>query len=379
MRRLSRFLILMIGLASLALSTTVLAAPALAQEVEITALGRFDGWRENPLIGYGIVTGLAGTGDTSRSAITRQSLRNAYSRLGLTVDEADISSRNVAVVIVTANLPASANVGDRISVSVASSGDARSLAGGTLLMTPLLGPDAQPYALAQGPLVTGGYAFESELNLQQRNFPTHARIQDGASVERPVNARLLNADNRLTFLLTEPNFTTSARIAAAINEHFGYIIATAVNADEVSIEFRGSDEFLTAFIASLESIRVTPARAPRIVINERTGTIVAGADVTISSVAIAQGDIRVTVEADNYASQPAFIRGIANDVSSLIVTNTELTVSQGDNDVVASFPNTTVADLVQGLSAANVETRRIISILHAIKAAGALHADIIVQ
>lgn len=368
-----------IFLVALLVGISFLAPPAFSQDVEIKALGRFDGWRENALIGYGIVTGLAGTGDTSRSAVTRQALRNAYSRLGVTVDEEDISSRNVAVVIVTASLPASANVGDRISVSVSSTGDARSLTGGTLLMTPLLGPDAQTYALAQGPLVTGGYAFESELNVQQRNFPTHARIEGGATVEAPVNARLLNGEGNLTFLLSEPNFTTSARIAAAINANFGYVIATAVNADEVSIGFTGDAQNLTAFVAALENVRVAPARTPRIVINERTGTIVAGADVVISSVTIAQGDIRVTVEADNYASQPAFIGGFANDVSSLVVTNTELTVTQGEDDVVASFPNTTVADLVQGLSAAHVDTRRIISILHAVKTAGALHAEIIVQ
>ena len=367
-------------LASVCLATVIgEAAPVLAQDVELRALGRFDGWRENALIGYGIVVGLAGSGDSPRSAVTRQALRNVYSRLGTTVSEADISSRNVAVVIVSANLPASANVGDRISVTVSSAGDARSLAGGVLLMTPLLGPNGQSYALAQGSLVTGGYSFESDLNLQQRNYPTTARIEGGATVEAPVQARLLNDAGELTFLLSEPNHSTASRAAEAINDRFQAPIATAVNADEVRIRFLGAADSATAFIASVESVRVTPNRTPRIVINERTGTIVAGGDVTISSVVISQGDVRVTVVAENYASQPSFISGFASDVASLVVTNTELEVSSGENDVVASFPNTTVADLVEGLSHAHVDTRRMISILQAIKTAGALHAEIVVQ
>ena len=367
-------------LASVCLATVIgEAAPVLAQDVELRALGRFDGWRENALIGYGIVVGLAGSGDSPRSAVTRQALRNVYSRLGTTVSEADISSRNVAVVIVSANLPASANVGDRISVTVSSAGDARSLAGGVLLMTPLLGPNGQSYALAQGSLVTGGYSFESDLNLQQRNYPTTARIEGGATVEAPVQARLLNDAGELTFLLSEPNHSTASRAAEAINDRFQAPIATAVNADEVRIRFLGAADSATAFIASVEGVRVTPNRTPRIVINERTGTIVAGGDVTISSVVISQGDVRVTVVAENYASQPSFISGFASDVASLVVTNTELEVSSGENDVVASFPNTTVADLVEGLSHAHVDTRRMISILQAIKTAGALHAEIVVQ
>jgi flagellar P-ring protein precursor FlgI len=354
-------------------------ASAPAQEVQLRALGRFEGWRENALIGYGLVTGLAGSGDTRRNVVTRQALRNVLSRLGTAVTEEQISSRNVAVVIVTARLPASANVGDRIDATVASIGDARSLAGGTLLMTPLMGPDQRPYALAQGQLVAGGHSFESDLNRQQRNYPTSAVLQGGATVEAPVDAQIDRGNGELAFLLNDPGFGTAQRIADGINGRFGPGSATVKNADEVRVRFRGASDRLAGFVAELESIGVQPDRAPRIVINERTGTIVAGADVMISSVVISQGDIKITVTGDNHASQPSFIGGLANDVRSLVVTNTRLEVEQGDRDAVVRFPNTSVGDLVQGLSQARVNTRRTISVLQAIKAAGALHADIIVQ
>lgn len=354
-------------------------AAAIAQQVPLSTLGRFDGWRENSLIGYGLVTGLAGSGDTRRSEVTRQALKNVLSRLGTSVTEEQISSRNVAVVIVTAKLPASANLGDSINATVSSIGDARSLAGGTLLMTPLLGPNGQPYALAQGALVTGGHSFDNDLNSQQRNYPTTAMLESGATIERPVNASILGYGSTVTFLLNDPNFMTARRIADAINARFGGGIAEARDADEVRIAYGGNRGELTAFAAEVQSVTVEPERSARVVINERTGTIVAGGDVVISSVVISQGDIRVTVSGERGASQPSFIDGLANDDRSLVVTNTRLDVDQGGDDAVVSFPNTTVADLVQGLSQARVSTRRTISILQAVKAAGALHADLIVQ
>ncbi|WP_332819478.1 flagellar basal body P-ring protein FlgI [Sphingopyxis sp.] len=366
-------------LSLLALATLALPIAAAAQDAPIKALGRFDGWRENSLIGYGVVIGLAGTGDTRRSEVTRQALRNVLSRLGTSVSEEQINSRNAAVVIVTATLPPSANLGDRIDAVVSSIGDSRSLAGGTLLMTPLLGPNQQPYALAQGPLTVGGYDFEDNLNRQQRNFPTTAVLSGGATIEAPVDAQILKSNGEVSFLLNHPSFTTASRIAAAINGRLGGGVAFVRNADEVVVRFGGGQGGLPMFVADIENLRVDPDSLARIVINERTGTIVAGAEVRISSVVVSQGDIRVTVTSENYASQPSFIGGFANDVQSLIVTNTKLDVDEGSNDTVATFPNTTVGDLVQGLSRSRVGTRRIINILQAIKAAGALHADIVVQ
>ena len=350
-----------------------------AREAQLKGLGRFDGWRENSLIGYGIVVGLSGSGDSRRSVMTQKALGNVLSRLGTSVGQDDISSRNVAVVIVTGVLPASANPGDRFSVTVSSAGDARSLSGGTLLMTPLLGPDRQTYALAQGALVTGGFNFEADLNMQQRNYPTTARLENGATVEVGVDADLRIVDGELRFLLNEPDFTTADRIAIRVNSALGPDTAWAKSADEVRIRFDAGERKLAAFVARVETLSVEPDRMPRVVINERTGTIVAGGDVTISSVVISQGDIRIAVTAENYASQPGFIGGLATNVRSLVVTNTDLAVEEGADDVVAVFPNTSIADLAEGLRDVNIDTRRIISILQAMKEAGALHAEIIVQ
>lgn len=370
-----------LGLFSAAAAILLAAAPvpAAAQQVPLGGLGRFSGWRDNSLVGYGLVIGLSGSGDTRRSGVTRQALRNVLNRMGTNVTDDQISSRNVAVVMVVGTLPASANVGDRIDVTVSSIGDARSLAGGTLLMTPLLGPDQRTYALAQGALLTGGHNFESELNRQQRNYPTTALLQGGATVETAVDAQIMGRDGALAFLLSNPNFATAQRIADGINGRFGAGTASVKNADEVTIRFAGDRDRFAAFVADLEALSIEPSRSPRVVINERTGTIVAGGDVLISSVSISQGDIRVSVTSDNQASQPSFISGFANDVRSLVVTNTRLDVDEGSEDRMIRLPNTSVADLIQALTQAKVSTRRVISVLQAVKAAGALHAEIVVQ
>lgn len=357
----------------------VVPTAALAQQVPLKGLGHFGGWRENSLIGYGIVTGLAGSGDTRRSEVTRLALRNVLIRLGTAVTEDQISSRNVAVVMVTAVLPPSANVGDRIDATVSSIGDARSLAGGTLIMTPMLGPDQRTYALAQGPLLVGGYHFDSNLNQQQRNYPTTATLQGGATIETAVELSLVTGDGELAFMLKNPSFSTAQRIAERISDRMGDKIAWAKGADEVRIRFAGAPAEVAGFVARLENLMVEPDTMPRIVINERTGTVVAGGGAMISSVSIAQGDIKVTITQQNIASQPDFYSGFASDVSSLIVTNTRLEVDQGSADRAFTFPNTSVADLFRALSRARVDTRRMISILQAIRAAGALHAEIIVQ
>ena len=372
---------LIVGLVSLVAMSVVAVLPSLvvAQNAPIKSLGRFEGWRDNALVGYGIVVGLSGSGDSPRSTVTRQALQNVFSRLGTVVGETDINARNVAVVLVTATLPASANVGDRISVTVSSAGDARSLAGGVLLMTPLSGPDRRNYALAQGSLVAGGYSFEDQGDRQQRNLPTTARIEDGATVELPVEARLVRADGSVGFLLNDANFATASRIADAINSRHGMGSASAVGADEVRIMLNGRPEALTRFLGEIGNLQIIPDRMPRIVINERTGTVVAGSDVTISSVVLAQGDLRISVKTENQVSQPGLFVGPASGVSSLAVTNSELVVTQGVDEAVVTFPNSTVADLVQSLNMAKVDTRRIIAVLQAMHAAGALNAEIVVQ
>lgn len=367
--------------ASMALTlvlTTLGALDAAAQTVPVKALGRFDGWRENALVGYGLVTGLSGSGDTRNNGVTRQALRNVLSRLGTNVAAEEISSRNVAVVIVTAKLPASANVGDQIDVTVSSVGDARSIAGGTLLMTSLMGPDQQVYALAQGPLVVGGHQFEAQLNVAQRNYPTTGRVVQGGTIERSVDARVVNTRGEISFLLAQPDFETAQAIADAVNSRYGNV-ARVENADRVIISSPGVQAGMAQYLASIEALSVRPARQYRVVVNERTGTIVAGGDVSISPSVISQGDIRVVVETRNEGSQPSYISGLASDVASLLVSNTRLEVDEGRNDASIRMGASTIGDLVQGLKSLHVDTRRIISILQALRSSGALHAELVVE
>lgn len=352
------------------------AAPARADEVRVKDLGRFLGWRDNALVGYGVVTGLTGSGDTPRNEVTQQALKNVLSRLGATITPEQARSRNVAVVVVTATLPPSANVGDRIDVTVTSVGDARSLAGGTLLMTPLVGPDQRTYALAQGQVVVGGFRFESRESLEQKNYPASGVVSGGATVETGVDADLLRGGKELVFVLREADFTTATRVADAINATLGEPRARLKDADAIGIDVSLDPDPLRV-IARIENAMVTPAGLSRIVINERSGTIVAGGGVRLSSAVISQGDIRVSVTVDNQASQPAFVGGVTPGLQSLVVTNTRIEVDAGD--AVVQLPDTTVGDLVEALTRARVDTRGKIAVLQALKAAGALHADLIVQ
>jgi flagellar P-ring protein FlgI len=351
---------------------------AYSEPVRLKDLGRFQGWRDNPLVGYGIVTGLAGTGDSSRNEVTQQALRNALARLGISVTADQVRSRNVAVVMITAALPASANIGDKIDISVASIGDAISLAGGTLLMTPLLGPDQQTYALAQGPVVIGGYRFEADQNSRQKNYPTSGILSNGGTVERSVEADLYGDLKQITYILRDPDFNTAETVALGINRALGYSAASVKSADAIDISTENMTTPLNSFLAKIENVSVSPDRTARIVINERSGTVVAGGDVQISDVVIAQGDIKVSVSIDRDAVQPNIFGGFVNNARGLVISNTRLDVEEGRNAVMR-FPGTSIAELIQGLSRAEVPTRTMIAILQAMKAAGALHADIIVQ
>ncbi len=364
--------------AGLVVALALCGAQARADEVRVKDLGRFLGWRENALVGYGIVTGLAGSGDSPRSEVTRQALKSALSRLGANVTLDQIQSRNVAAVVVTATLPASANVGDRIDVTVSSVGDARSLVGGSLLMTPLVGPDQRPYALAQGALVVGGYRFDSNYTRQQKNYPASGLVPGGATVETSVASDLLGEGGALTFILKDADATTAERLVTGINGAMGPGVARVRDAGAVVITTAAANGDIYRLISRVESLTINPDGLARVVVNERSGTVVAGGGVRISSVVISQGDIRVSVKIDNQASQPPFFVGSGADARSLIVTNTRLDVADS-KDAVVSLPNTTVADLVEGLTRVHVDTRGVISVLQAMKAAGALHADIIVQ
>jgi flagellar P-ring protein precursor FlgI len=355
------------------------AAETASGSVRLKDLGRFLGRRDNMLVGYGIVTGLSGSGDAPRNQATRQAMQNLLSQFDLVVPVEQIQSRNVAMVMITATLPATANVGDKIDVNVTSTGDARSIAGGTLIMSPLRGPDKRVYALAQGPVTVGGFRFDGNGNLRQKNHPTVGVVSEGGTVEVPVRAELVADNGHLDYILKNADAVTSERIAARINESMGSGAATSLDPETVRIRAPQNPGRLNAFVASIEGLSVIPDVASRVIINERTGTIAAGGDTRISPITISHGDLRVSIDTEYTASQPNFI-GIADDsVRSLIVGNSRLGVEEGDQHVAMSYKQTTVAELVASLAKARVNTRDVISILQAIKAAGALHADLVVQ
>ncbi|WP_107313186.1 flagellar basal body P-ring protein FlgI [Burkholderia metallica] len=358
------------------LSTGVGATTA---DVRLKDLGRFLGWRDNMLVGYGIVTGLSGSGDSPRNQATRQAMTNMLSQFDLNLTQDQLQSRNVAMVMIAASLPPTSDVGDKIDVNVTSMGDARSLSGGTLIMTPLRGPDRKVYALAQGPVSVGGYRYDGNGNLRMKNHPTAGTIPEGATVEVPVTAELVNRDGYLSFVLKDADAITAERIASQINRSFGGGTARSLDARTVRIRAPLDGGGLNNYVARIESLAVAPDQRSRVVINERSGTVVAGGDTHIAPVTISHGDIKVTVATQYNASQPGLIGITGPNVRSLVVGNSELYVDEPGQTVAASFPQGSVGDLVQALKTSRISTRDVIAILEAIKAAGALHADIIVQ
>ena len=356
------------------------AAPAAPESVRIKDLGRIQGWRGNVLVGYGIVTGLAGTGDSSGNAATRQALSNVLSQFNLAVPASQIQSRNVAVVMISAELPSFAREGDTLDVTVASTGDARSLVGGSLLVAPLHAPNGRVYALAQGPLSVGGYRYDANGNVVQKNHPTVGSVPNGARVEVGVHADVPPDQKSLTFVLNDPDYTTASRMASAINQRFGIALASARDAEGVDIAIPSENRAeLVAFISRIESVEIQPDQRARVVINERTGTVVSGGDVRISPVAISQGDLKIAISSTNSVSQPTEIIGANPGVRTAIVTNTQVNVGEPQGPGYLAPGSTTVADLVHSLDRLKANTRDIISILRAVKAAGALHAELVVQ
>jgi flagellar P-ring protein FlgI len=357
-----------------------LALPAGAQtpRIRIKDLGKLQGWRENSLVGWGIVTGLAGTGDSPSNRTTRQALSNVFAQFNLNVAPDQVQSRNVAVVMVSASLPVFAHEGDSVDVTVGSAGDARSLVGGTLLVAPLKGADGRVYALAQGPLSVGGYRYDSNGNVVQKNHPTVGSIPGGGVVEVGVANEIGDSPN-LTFVLADPDYTTASRVATAMNAQVAPGIARARDASGIDITIPESQRAqIVAFVAKLENVAVEPDRRAKVVINERTGTVVAGGDVTISRVSISQGDLKINVKEQTSVSQPTVIGQASPAVRTAAITNSRVDV---DEDTGPGYlaSGTTVADLVQSLAKLKTSTRDVISIIRAIKAAGALHAELVVQ
>ncbi|RQP26658.1 flagellar basal body P-ring protein FlgI [Piscinibacter terrae] len=377
----SRLTLAFVLAALLGASLPAVAAAAASTDapVRIKDLGRLSGWRENALVGYGLVTGLAGTGDSARSKATRQSIANMLSRFDVAIPSDDVNTRNVAAVMVTAQLPAFARTGDTIDVTVTSVGDARSLVGGTLLLAPMKGANGHVYALAQGSVSVGGYRYDANGTLTQKNHPTVGTVSAGATVEATA-PDTAGPQRSVTFVLAQPDYTTAARIADAINQQLGQSIAEVRDAGGVDVavpeKFAGQ---VPRFLATLESVSVQPDRRAKVVVNERTGTVVSGGDVRISRVAVSHGELRVSVVTENSVSQPTLVRQTGPGVRTQEVANSRISVDENAGSVFLPPTNNTVADLVQALARLHTPARDVISILEAVKAAGALHADLIVQ
>lgn len=343
----------------------------------IKDLAIFAGARDNQLVGYGLVTGLAGDGDKDQ-VYTVRSVANMLQRFGINVPSTTVSSKNVAVVMVTADIRAFSKNGSRLDVTVASMGDAKSLQGGVLLQTPLIGADGKVYAVAQGPLAVGGFiggAAGSGGATVQKNHPTVAQIPGGALVEREIPSEIVR-DKHLELLLREADFTSAARMAAAINQEFP---GSAEASDAMSVRVRvpeGEERSPVRFISRLESIEVDPDVPARIIINERTGTIVATARIKIASCAVSHGELTITVASSTDVSQPAPMSQTGNTVAAPR-TDTKVSEAKGRLIILNEMP--TVEKVATGLNAIGVTPRDMMAIFQAMKQAGALQAELILR
>jgi len=351
------------------------AAAANDPEVEIGNITRIKNQRVNQLIGYGIVVGLNGSGDSNRSQATVQSVANMLQNFGVNVTDGQVASQNIAAVMVTAELPPVAHNGDQLDITVNSIGDADSLQGGTLLLTPLQAPNGEVYASAQGPLSVGGYSVGGGGNSEQQNHPTVGKIPSGALVEKEINSNL-DGDN-LTYVVANPNFKTTSQIVATINNNFGAGTAQAENASTINISMPADSNYgMVDFIAEVNSLKVTPSVEARVVIDERTGTVVFSHNVHISTVAVAHGNLSVSISTQEEVSQPEpFSEGETTDTEDVEI---EVDEGQESNMLIVSQENT-IEDLVTALNAIGATPRDIISIIQKIDAAGALHADLVIE
>jgi flagellar P-ring protein precursor FlgI len=356
--------------------TVALLAPLAALASRVKDLTLVEGGRDNQIVGYGLVVGLAGDGD-SNAAATLRSVANILQRYGLQLNPTDIKAKNAAAVMITADLTAFLKPGARIDVNVASMGDAKTLQGGVLLQTPLLGADGRVYAVAQGPVAIGGFlggAGGAGGATVQKNHPTVGNISSGAIVEREVPATFVH-NNQLRLLLHNPDFTSASRLADSINTHWAGI-ALPIDAATLSVtlppDYRGRD---VAFIADLGQLEATPDTLARIVINERTGTIVATSTVRLSQVAIAHGSLTITVSNQQGVSQPgAFSNGTTAPVQS---TQTNVNEGKGAFTIFSEQPS--IERLAAALNALGVSTRDMMAIFQTLKRSGALQAELVIN
>jgi len=362
----------------LAVLIAVLPRPAMADKLR--DLADVAGARENQLVGYGIVSGLSGTGDDLTVPFASQSILSLLRRLGVQVDPTQVQQmmlRNVAAVVVTATLPAFARSGTKIDVTVSSIGNARSLSGGVLVQTVLKGPDQRPYAVAQGSLVVGGFEAHGRSGSSLRSGATNTgRISEGALVERDV-ATTVVTDGKLALELRTPGFTVAARIAAAVNAKLGGASAHAEDGGRVAVtvppEYQGK---MVELVAALEDVDVVPVRRARVVINERTGTIVAGGDVRLSPVAVVHGSLTIVVREARAVSQPT---APLTQGRTVVTPQSHISADEGDREIHYIPAAATLADVASAMNTLGLPPRELGSVLQALRSAGALEAEVVIQ
>jgi flagellar P-ring protein precursor FlgI len=347
--------------------------PAQAATARIKDIVNIEGVRDNQLVGYGLVVGLNGTGDgLSNSPFTKQSLQAMLERLGVNTRGENMRTGNVAAVMVTANLPAFSTQGSRLDVHVASIGDASSLQGGTLLVTPLLGADGETYAIAQGEVLINGFKASGDAATIVSGVPTTGRISSGALIEREINF-VLGAQRSLRLALKNPDLTTSRRIALSINDFIGVPCATPEDGSTVRInlpeKFNGN---IVDLLTDIEQLVVETDQSAKIIIDENSGIIVMGKDVRVSTVAVAQSNLTVTIAETPAVSQPQPL----SPGQTTVVPRTDLNVNMVNSDLALVKESVSLQELVDGLNALGITPRDLIAILQAIKASGALQADI---
>ena len=341
-------------------------------DARLKEIARLQGVRGNQLLGYGIVVGLDGTGDKDQTRFTIQSLTNLLSRQGITIDPTTVKVKNVAAVIVTTELPAFAKPGQRIDVTVSSAGDAKSLAGGTLLMTPLYGPDSQIYAVSQGPLLVGGFSAASGGAAVTKNHPTVGRIPEGALVERNVPGGFSERPT-LRYSLADEDFTTAIRVMHAVNEELGEKVSKALDPRTIEVTvpaaYTGN---VVEFVARLENLPVQMQPKSRVVVNEKTGTVIMGSEVKVGPISIVQGGLSIVVSSTPVASQPAPL----SKGKTVAGEKKEITATEEKAKGLTLETGISVGKLAEMLNALGVTPRDLVAILQAIKDAGALNAEL---
>ncbi|NDY42265.1 flagellar basal body P-ring protein FlgI [Dissulfurirhabdus thermomarina] len=360
------------GCLAAVLAALCLLAAGPASAARLKDVADLQGARANQLVGYGLVVGLSGSGDGTQAEFTIQSIVNMMERMGINVDPNAVKVKNVAGVMVTAQLPPFAKVGQKIDVLVSSMGDAKSLQGGTLLLTPLKGVDGQVYALAQGAVSLGGFGAGGAGAGVQKNHLTAGRIPNGATVERQVPLAL-DGKGELRLTLHRPDFTTAHRAAGAVNRALGAPLARALDAETLAVAVPPAyRDDVVGFLARVETVEVAVDNRARVVLDERTGTVVMGSQVRLSTVAVAHGNLSIQIRETPRVSQPPpFSRG-----QTVVTPETQVGVKEEAGGLVVLDTGATIGELVRALNAVGVTPRDLIAILHSVKAAGALQADL---